>query len=435
MTLITPRTLKPLTSPRQPPTIETPPPPRSHRSRNSTDHAPKVTPAPIEMKLELPNDLTRDSTTMSVISRATTVNEDNIALKLLSEKSMLEEKTAEEVQINSGRTTSNKGRAGDLKPSSRRNQRNITLSVKPLYKTTTPSKSNLTRVNIEFKSAAGVYRRKKVKLVGKRQTSKRVKLSDINLNSVTSGTNKQQPLSKKSMYSFDPVKEFNRPKTQLKLKTPQKANKSEDETKNQTFPTFNGTNIDDGDDNFFMCSNHEEDALEAYNLTDSMIINHVQEKVKDVKSIVDLNEKQQNKETKKKSKTKLPSKWSFVHELERIAKTSFSKKKTQSSETNVLIKAKKEAVIEQKVLTKIYYNYDLKTKSKIKQRKRRNKRTKDLSKTTNFARIPTLIKWVEYTDILQTPAMAMQKEINKSNLAKNGEKSSEMEIANQKYTL
>lgn len=325
--------------------------------------------------------------------------------------------------------------------SSQSRRRTAGLSVKSLDK----SKSSYVKyANAVFKDNTGVYR-KKIRLVGKVQkkkekpgSAKSIQLKSVTRKEIESSVRSEEPKPKKeSSLDIIMVKEAKRPEKRIEIHIPLPAIK-EPMIKEPDPPQPDKVEEPPkgNDDNFFVCSNEEDNPYAEFiemqkkeredatrkRMEDKFIYDD-----KDVWPTVvpEVNKKQKDsgKQTRKDNKMN-----KLYRRVEEVAKFSILRNKYTSNCNNEAIKSKREAVIEQKVLTEIYYNYDVKTKTKIKQRRRRNKRTIDLMKS--FKRIPTLVDWVECTDILSTPAMKMQ-----SKLQQNDSTIAFDNVRNQKYKV
>ena len=307
--------------------------------------------------------------------------------------------------------------------SSQSKRNTVGASVQSLDK----SKTNYVKyANAVFKDSTSIYR-KKITNVGTIQkkkpgSAKGIKLKDVTMNSIESLIQRQsepkllENLKTSVTIDIDLFNEIKRPELKLDVHIPIPEVPIEEEGEDETPKTLEKEpEIQDiaDDPNFFVCAAEEENPYAEYiEMQRKEREAELKQKMLDDKFLYDNNDRWSTvvplvKKKVKESKVEPENKMNNVYKrVEKVAKFSILRNKFFRNSKNEEIKSQREAIIEEKVLTQIFYNYDFKTKTKVKQRKRRNKRTVDLVK--NFKRIPTLVNWVECTDVLGTPAMKQQ---------------------------
>lgn len=420
-TLITPRDIRP--SSRQPLTVENAQ--LKSSSPNRTSDSPKVESAPTNLQLSLGRE-----ETFTAISRSSTIFEDNIGFTLLTEKSnvssRISPRKSKSRQSNITQPSARKqSTESNIRKPSTNNvmtpQKKIGLTVKSLDK----SKNGYVKyAKAVFKDRNAVYR-KKVKLVGiikKRKVNKSA--TSMKRSATVADRNSEQGITKLAQKTVSKdtvdlgsklVKELKKPRV---LEVTQARNETKQDPEPQADDPEKPERAEDFDDNFFMCSNEDDNAyaehmksrqkeyeLEEKSNRDNKYLNSrldLPTKVPFVKNKVSSNKKESNG-----NKTNAAN--SMIKNIESLSRFSIVRQKTSVTSRNTIKKSSKEAIIEEKVVAKLFYNYDFKVRSKIVQRRRRHRRTFNLSR--DFKRIPTLIDWVECSDILSTAAMKMQNKL------------------------
>lgn len=427
LSLITPRTISRPSS-RQPQSY-------NHNgtqkpTKQDETQAPKVDAAPPILQLPLAREETFTS-----MSRCSTIVEDKIGIEIVSERKLnTAPKTPNKrVRIRPSITRqSNRSRRSVKSRSGTTDRNKLTLTVKPLDK----SKNKYVKyAKAVFKDGGTVYR-KSVKLVGKVQkrrasaSNKTVKLKGVTKgkieNSDTKSIEKNQTKSPPQLNTFDLVKELERPRERVVIPKidevkPEIPVKSEEEIEEVKIPAIETKPeskfiYDKSDNNFFMCSNDGDDSYKAFmekrkqEYETEEKLNKMFSSRSKLPTTVPVVKKRTKSENAKanNNKPKQSTLETLFKNVESMARFSALRKKF--SKINKESKLQKEAVIERKVLSNIHYNSNNKTQSKIQHRSKRFKQAVNLSRT--FERIPTLVNWVECSDILSTPAMRMQHRIN-----------------------
>lgn len=309
--------------------------------------------------------------------------------------------------------------------SSQSKRKFIGASVKALDK----SKSSYVKyAKAVFKDSNAVYR-KKIKLTGKVQ-KKRQEVSSaksVKLSAVTRKQLESSPLEEKkdeitqevkepSSLEIDLVKEINRPENKIEVTKPIEVKPSEQvvEMEPPKEPAKESTMTEDS--NFFVCANEEENPYAE--------LIEMQRKEREEKSKKKTNDKfiyekdiqwstavpQLRRKGKKDAKplTQANKVEKLYKRIEEIGKFSMLRNQLKNPSKREENKSKRESAIENEVLTKIYFNGG-KGNSKVKQRQKRDNRPSDLMR--HFRRIPTLVNWVECSNVLSTPAMKMQSKL------------------------
>ena len=383
--------------------------------------------------------------TFTGVSRCSTAFEDKIGFTLVSEKSNVSEISIKRpsksrqsvITQNSARKENSrinlKSRNGIKQlESARSSRKNIGLTVKSLSK---DKNSYVKHAKAVFKDRNMIYK-KKIKLVGRIKKKKSVKsATSVKLDNVTKediiGKPKQNisdEISVKNNHTVDESaiehitetvadtnknKDFERPNVEIK-------EAFIDKTTPEESVTVVKPNTDD--ENFFICSNEDDNEYAEF-----------MEKRKKEQEMIEKLEKQKylNSSTNfskgvpnvtrrtniKKSSDQAKSKntiTSLMQNVEAFARFSVLRQKFSIKRKNDVSKERKEAVVEQKVLTQVYFNYNLKSKSKIQLRRQRTRPSVDLKR--NIERVPTLVDWVECSDVLSMPTMKMQNKLKENYL-------------------
>ncbi|XP_060605507.1 uncharacterized protein LOC132758006 [Ruditapes philippinarum] len=392
--LITPRDIRPPTRKQSDVGNKQP----DQQPDDNRDNAPIVDTAPPDLQLALARE-----DTFTGQSRCSTAFEDKIEFTLQKEKPNLSIKSIKRpsksrqssIIQNSARKLNSrqsiKSRNGKKEPNSARSsQKNIGLTVKSLQ---SDKNSYVKHAKAVYKDRNVIYR-KKIKLKGKIKKKKSIKsATSIKLDKIT----KEDIIGKpKEISEEKTVKDIHVcPECTIEDitdKVPDKIQNDESEKpiveikeafieKPEEPPTpvdvLPVTSPKSADENFFMCSNDEDNEyaefMEKRKKEQEMIERAEKQKYLNfsmnlVKSIPKVSKK--SKVNKSSDKNPITS---LMQNVESFARFSVLRKKFSLKSKNDVSKERKEAVIEQKVLTQVYFNYNLKSKSRLQLRRQRTR--------------------------------------------------------------
>ena len=181
------------------------------------------------------------------------------------------------------------------------------------------------------------------------------------------------------------------------------------------------TFIDIEDANFFMCSNETDDLLPVENKNDQRVeINHTSKLDQAIKTevhrpqsplVVKQMPAKHHKFVMPKFKNKQPPAFNFsaiVDKAKKVSKSNSNKLRIKRNQEDL----RTESIVEQSAISS--FIKDLKSSMKRTQRKKRQ----EMPALSRYARIPTLVNWVEYSDLLRTPSMQMQQRLSLDNDSK-----------------
>ena len=340
---------------------------------------PKVPEAPPEMKLELPVDqvfsaFSRSSTTLSA--------------------------TAVQIDINSAKDRSSlytTGKNEVKKPTTERKENKSATNSISVVKRKGAQMTAKSMKNTEYVKRANVL--KGVKLNSK-TFKKNVKL-------VGRVTRKKKTERKESHKGK--LKDVQNNKTEISAPNTPREPKHEhvSESLNQTKKDMPAVSVDVEDRNFFMCSNESDNIPAPVPETKVERQSETQNHRSQSPLVVKPMPAKHHKFVLPKFKNVQPPTFNFSAIVDKARKVSKLRTTTMRQRTDLDSQNKTNgSEKEQTALSSL--SHSLKTRRRNQSRRKKV----EMPALTRYARIPTLIDWVEYTNLLTTPSMQMQTRLN-----------------------
>ena len=307
------------------------------------------------------------------------------------------------------------------------------VSVKSLNPKKTNYIKHVARAHAVFKDKNVVYRRK-ITLTGKikkrKQTSsaKTIKLKEVTRDTIESSATRK-PKQTKDAFSFDLIKEMRPPPRPIKVRKPKVSddekslecertvkadsnsnNLEKDNHEHHSVSNVQVINVKEAvDDNFFVCSAEEDnpyaELVEMRRKERQQQASLFIHPSNTFPTSVPVVPRRNSVVRKEKNAHPLKKLSDMLKRVQEVAKTSALRNKKRKQEKE---KAKSEQNVEEQVLSKLKFQ-----SNKIIEagrRRRRDSRPPQISR--DMSRLPTLVEWVECSDILSTPAMKKQQSLS-----------------------